>query len=55
MDCLFNYCGLVVGLVGLGLSPTIKYVVEKSFDVNKTKIKISRNKKPVSNVLFITE
>ena len=40
MDCLFNFCSSIVCLV-------------KSFDVNKTTIKIYRNKKPVSNVLFI--
>ena len=33
MDCLFNFRGLVVGLVGLGFSPTIESVAEKSFDV----------------------
>ena len=31
----FNFCGLVVGLVGLGFPPTIKLVAEKFFDVEK--------------------
>ena len=31
----FNFCGLVVGLVGFGFSPTVKLVAEKSFNVNK--------------------
>ena len=35
--------------------PTIKSVAEKSFDVNKTAIKICRNKKTVSEVLCVTE
>ena len=35
MDCLFNFCGLVVGLVQLGFSPTIKSVAEKPFDVKE--------------------
>ena len=33
-------------------SPTAKTVAEKSFDVNKTAIKICRNKRPVSNDCF---
>ena len=32
-----------------------KTVAEESFDVNKTTIKIFRNKKPVTNVLFVIE
>ena len=53
--CLFDFCGLVVGVVGLIFPPTIKSVAEKSFDVQKTTAKICRNKKPVSNVLFVIE
>ena len=43
MDCLLNFCGLVVGLVGFGVFTHCK---------NKTRIKICRNKKPFSNSLF---
>ena len=50
-----NFCDLVVGVVGLNFSPTIKSAAEKSFDVETTSIKICRNKRLVSNVLFITE
>ena len=52
-DCLFNFSGLVLGLVGVGFSPTIKSVAEKSFDVNKTTIKICQHKNAVSEVLFV--
>ena len=55
MDCLFNFCGLVVGLAGVAFLPTVKTTAAKFFDVNKTTIKICRNKKPFSNILFITE
>ena len=44
MVCLFNLCGSVVGLVGYGFSPTVKTVQAKSFDVNKTTIKIAEKK-----------
>ena len=51
MDCLLNFRGLDVGLAGHGFST----VAEKYSDVNKTAMKICRNKKPVSDVLFVIE
>ena len=35
MDCLFNFCGLVVVVTGVGFSPTVKMAVAKFFGVNK--------------------
>ena len=55
MDCLFNFYPLAVGLVGYGFSPIVKMVAPKSFDVNKTTVKICRNEKSVSYVLFVIE
>ena len=55
MDCVFDFCGLVVGLVGVGFSPTIKTFAAKFVDINKSMIKISRNIKPFSNILFVIE
>ena len=37
---------MAVDLVGHGFLRTIKTKAEKSFDVNKTTIKVRRNKKP---------
>ena len=47
MDCLFNFCGLVVVLYNLVFSPTIKSLAENPL-IQKTTIKIRLNKKPVS-------
>ena len=44
---IFNFCGMVIGLVENGFSPTIKTVAKKFFNVNKTTIKICQGKKPV--------
>ena len=55
MDFPFNFCGLVVGLVGVGFSPNVKTVTAKFFNVNKTTTKICRNNKPFSNILFVIE
>ena len=37
----------------MAFSPTVKTVAEKSFDVNKTTIKICGNKYPASDILFV--
>ena len=55
MDCLFEICSLVVGLVGVGFSATLKTVAAKFLDTHKTAIKICRNKKPFSNIFFVIE
>ena len=43
MDCHFNFCALVVRLVEhayMAFSPTVKTIVEKSFDANKNTVMI---------------
>ena len=54
MDCFSDFCSLVVGRVGVGILPTVKTIAAKIFDINNITIKICQNKKPYSNILFVT-
>ena len=54
MDCLFDFCGLVVDLVVHGFFTNPKNACrEQSFDVDKTTIKICKNKNPISKCIVL--
>ena len=55
MDCLLNFWGLVVGMVGLGFFTNSKNSCGEIFWCKQNYNKDHRNKEPVSNILIVTE